>query len=209
MFGQRPSRETIVMTLFDTLVAATQTQFTATLNRGDATLYSPSTMTNIRIGTPVVGAGIAPLATIATLSPLTMSVPAIAAGSNIPCTAGVLTSSRRLQHWSKVAAQPALFVRDTEEEMEYPDTILQIQTIKTEIWLYARAGEDPNVSAGTVLNALLDGIQAALAPDDPTNGRFTLGGLVHWCRLQGRIDKEPGDLDGQAMAVAECLITVP
>ena len=209
MSGQRPSRETIMAALFDALRAATQTHFTANINRGDVTLYNPSTTANIVVGVPVVGVGIPPLSTIATLSPLTMSLPAIASGTNVTCTAGVLTSSRRLQLAAQVSAQPALFVRDTEEQLEYLNIILQRQTLKAEVWLYAQAGEDLNVTAGTVLNNLLDSIQAALAPDDPTTGRYTIGGLVEWARLEGRVDKEPGDIDGQAMAVAEILITVP
>lgn len=209
MIGQRPSRETIMTALFNTLVAATQTKFTADTSRGDVTLYNPSRTQNILVGTPVIGAGIQQLSTISTLSPLTMSLPAIANGSNVACTAGVLTSGRRLQDWTKVAAQPALFVRDTEEELEYINIILQRQTIKAEVFIYARAGEDVNVTAGTVLNNLMDSIQNALVPDDPSSGRFTLGGLVEWCRLEGRVDKEPGDLGGQAVAAAEILITVP
>jgi hypothetical protein len=209
MIGQRPSRETIMTTLFSTLVAATQTQFTATLKIGDPTLYNPSTTANILVGLPVVGVGIPALTTIASLSPLTMSGPAVANGSNVACTAGVLTVGRRLRPWGEVAAQPALFVRDTEEELEYLNIILQRQTIKAEVFLYAQSGNDPNVTGGTALNNLIDSIQAALAPDDQGSGRFTLGGLVEWCRLEGRVDKEPGDLDGQAMAMAEILITVP
>lgn len=207
--NSRPSRESVMTALYNTLVSATQANFTANLTRGDVTLFNPSSMANIMVGLPIVGDGIPPLATIATLSPLTMSLPATANGSNVPCKTGVMTTSRRLQHWGQVAEQPALFLRDTDEELEYQNIILQAQTIKAEVWIYAKAGEDLNVTAGTVLNNLLDSIQAALAPDDPINGRFTLGGLVYWCRLQGKVEKEPGDLDGQAMAVAEVVITVP
>jgi hypothetical protein len=209
MLSGRPSRETIIAALYKVLIGATKTQFTANLNRNDVTLYNPSTVQNIVVGVPVIGIGIPALSTIATLSPLTMSLPATTSGSNVACTAGVVTTSRRLQFAANVASQPALFLRETEEELEYRNIILQLQTLRAEVWIYARAGEDPNVTAGTVLNNLLDSIQAAMAPDDPSTGRFTLGGLVEWCRLEGHVDKEPGDLDGQAMAVAEILITVP
>jgi hypothetical protein len=210
MIGQRPSRESIMTALFDTLVSATQTQFTANLTRGDPTLYNPSTTANLMVGLPVMGVGIPPLAVISTVTPaLTMSLPAQVNGSNSACIAGVITTGRRLLLWDQVAAQPALFLRDTEEDLQYPGTILQIQTIKAEVFLYAKTGNDPTVVGSTILNNFMDSIQAALAPDDPSTNRFTLGGLVEWCRLEGRVDKEPGDLDGQAMAVAEILITVP
>lgn len=205
----RPSRETIMTALLNVLVSAVQTNFTANLNNGDPVLYNPSSTTGLFVGLPVVGVGIPTGATIVSLAPLTLSLPANANGSDVACTTGFLTFGRRLILWDQVSSQPALFLRDVEEEMLYPETILQIQVIKAEVYIYSNAGANPAIAPITALNNLLDAVQAAFAPDDPTQQRFTLGGLVHWCRLEGKIDKEPGDLDGQAIAVAEVLITVP
>lgn len=209
MIGQRPSRETVMMALFGVLVASVQRQFTANLTRGDPTLYQPSSIEGLFIGLPVIGTGIPTGATIVSLAPLTMSLPAADNGSDVAFTTGFLTFGRRLIPWQQVSAQPALFLREPDQELEYQNIILQVQTIKAEVWIYSKAGQDPNIAPITALNNLLDAVQAAFAPDDPASGRFTLGGLVHWCRLQGKVEKEPGDLDGQAIAVAEVLITVP
>jgi hypothetical protein len=126
----------------------------------------------------------------------------------VPLTTGFLTSSRRFKHWSEVTAQPALFLRDADEEVEYINTVMQRQTIKAEVWIYSNAGDNPDAIPATGMNNLLDAVQAAFAPDSPT-GQLTLGGLVQWCRLAGKIQKEPGDIGGQAIAVADVEITVP
>ncbi len=205
----RPSRETVMTALLDTLVAAVQTQLTANVNSQDPVLYQPSTTAGLFIGLPVFGAGVPRGAVIESLSPLTLSMPATANGSNVSLTTGFLTFGRRLIPWTQLAAQPALFVRDPNEQLEYNNIILQQQVINAEIWIYSRAGENPDVAPITALNNLLDAVQDAMAPDDPMQQRFTLGGLVHWCRMSGRVEKSPGDLDGQAIAVADVEIIVP
>lgn len=204
----RPSRETVMTALFNTLVGAVKASFTANFNRGDPVLYNPSTTQGLFVGLPVFGAGIPTGATIQSLSPLTLSQPAAGNGSSVACTTGFQTFGRRLIDWRQVSAQPALFLREPDEELEYQSIILQVQTIKAEVWIYSKAGENPDFAPIIGLNNLLDAVQASLAPD-PNTGRFTLGGLVHWCRMEGKVEKEPGDLDGQAIAVAEVLITVP
>jgi hypothetical protein len=208
MMGQRPGRETIMMTLLNTLTAAVQTTFTANTTRGDPTLFQASTAAGLFIGLPVFGDGIPRGATITSLSPLTVSQPATANGSNVSFTTGFLTFGRRLRYARDVSEQPALYLRDIDEGLEFQNIILQEQTIRAEIWIYSNAGENPNVAPVTALNNLLDAVQSAFAPD-PITGRFTLGGLVHWCRMEGKVDKDPGDISGQAIAAADVLITVP
>ena len=51
-------------------------------------------------------------------------------------------------------------------------------------------------------------MQSALAPSYPT-GQFTLGGLVGWCRMIGKIDKSTGDLGPIAIAIGDIEIIVP
>lgn len=205
----RPGRETIMTALLNTLVASVQTNFSANTTRGDPALYQPSTTTGLFIGLPVFGNGIPQGAVIASLSPLTVSQPATANGSDVAFTTGFLTFGRRLKYARDVSEQPALFLRDADEDLEYQNIILQEQTIRAEIWIYSNAGQNPDIAPVIALNNLLDAVQSALAPDDPSTGRFTLGGLVHWCRMEGKVDKEPGDISGQAIAAADVLITVP
>jgi hypothetical protein len=206
----RPSREAVMTALFNALVASVKTSFTADTSANSVTLANPSTAAGLFIGLPVFGNGIARGAAIATLAPsLTLSVPATAAGTAVAMTTGFLTFSRRFKFWSDVTAQPALFLRDGDEELAYQNTSLQLQTIKAEIWIYSNAGQNPDVAPASALNNLLDAVQAAFAPDNRMTNQFTLGGLVYWCRLVGKIEKQPGDLDGQAVAVADVEIIVP
>lgn len=204
----RPSRETVMAALFAVLVESVQTGFTANTAAGSMLLGSPSTTTGLFIGLPVFGGSIPRGSVITNLSPLSLSLAPTANGAAVPMTTGFLTTGRRLIRWNDVTSQPALFLRSGDEELRY-ETILQRQEIGAEIWIYSNAGQDPNAVPETALNNLLDAVQSAFAPDAPGTGRFTLGGLVHWCRLEGRVIKDPGDTSGQAIAMVEVMITVP
>lgn len=195
--------------LFSRLAAAVQVSFTADTAANSAVLSAPSTTTGLFVGLPVFGANIPRGALITSLSPLTLSIPATSNALAQPLTTGFLSTGRRLIPWQNVTSQPALFLRGGDDDNQYPNTILQELTMHAEVWIYSRAGEDPSVAPESALNNLIDCVQAAFAPDDPMRQRFTLGGLVYWCRLVGRIEKTPGDLDGQAVAVADVEIIVP
>jgi hypothetical protein len=210
MAYQRPGRETIMTALLNTLVAALQTSFTANTTQGSTTLAAPSTTNGLFIGLPVFGVGIPRGAVITQITPtLTLDQPATANGNAVALTTGFMTFSRRFKFWGDVTEQPALFLRDGDEELTYPQTQLQEQIIKAEVWIYSRAGANPDIAPIVGLNNLLDAVQSALQPDNPAEYMFTLGGLVFWCRMIGKVQKDPGDLDGQAIAVAEVEIIVP
>jgi hypothetical protein len=44
----------------------------------------------------------------------------------------------------------------------------------------------------TVMNGLLEAIDGAFLPDDPNTGKFTLGGLVTHCWIEGKTFIDPG-----------------
>jgi hypothetical protein len=203
----RPSRETVMTALFNALVASVKTNFTASTTLNSQTLGNPSTTTGLFIGLPVFGAGIPRGAVIQNLSPLTMSLAAAASAGPVALTTGFLTTGRRVKFARDVSAQPALFLRGADEDLPYHNIILQEQTIKTEVWIYSNVGEDPDAVPEIALHNLLDAVQNALAPE-PTTGRFTLNGLVHWVRMV-KVTKDPGDASGQAMALADVEIIVP
>lgn len=205
----RPTREAVMSALFNVLIESVQTDFTADTTAGNVVLTSPSTSVGLFVGLPVFGGSIPRGSVITALSPLTLSLPPTIDATAVPMTTGFLTTGRRVLRWSDVSSQPALFLRGADEELEYPQTILQMQTIDGEIWIYSNSGQNPNAVPETALNNLMDAIQAAFAPDAPGTGRFTIGNLVHWCRLEGRIEKDPGDTSGQAIAVMPVRITVP
>jgi hypothetical protein len=117
------------------------------------------------------------------------------------------TVGRRLVFWSKVADQPALFLRNAGESVEPRRTGMPAKTVlDCEVWLYSKSAEDDVPAVG--LNTLIDAVQAALQPP-PGMPAQTLGGLVVHCWIEGHIDMHPGDLDGQAIAVIPVKILVP
>jgi hypothetical protein len=205
----RPTREAVMNALLSALEAVVQISFTANTSIGSPVLGAPSSTAGLFLGLPVFGVGIQRGAVITLLSPLTLSQPATANGTAVAFETGFLTASRRFQWWTQVTAQPALFLRDGDEELTWPNTTLSLQTLKAEVWIYNNAGQNPDLAPITPLNNLLDAIDTVFAPDLPGTNRFTLGGLVYWCRRHGKTEKLPGDADGQAIAVADVEIIVP
>jgi hypothetical protein len=60
----------------------------------------------------------------------------------------------------------------------------------------------------TVLNNLLKAIDAALLPDNLTTGKFTIGGLVTHCWIEGDSDLDPGIFNNQMAALLPINILV-
>lgn len=119
--------------------------------------------------------------------------------------------SRRLKLWSDVASadQPALFITEHGENLVYAaESQPGKTTLNVDLFVYIAAGKDPDCVPARDLNVALDAIAACLAPD-PTLGRQTLGGLVAHCRIEGRVVKDPGDLDGQGLALVPVRILAP
>ena len=118
------------------------------------------------------------------------------------------TTGRRLQLWTQIAAQPALFLRHSAEDYPArPTRIPPKTTIECEAWIYSKTG-DPELAPDIAQNALLDGVELALAPP-PGEEAQTLGGLVTHCWVEGRVEIHPGDLDNQAIAVVPIKMLVP
>jgi hypothetical protein len=119
--------------------------------------------------------------------------------------------SRRLRLWSDVSAadQPALFVTEHAENVVGPgDMVPAKTTLAVDLFIYIAAGKDPNAIPASALNIALDALTAVLAPP-PGASRQTLGGLVAHCRIEGRVIKDPGDLDGQGLAIVPVKILAP
>ena len=116
------------------------------------------------------------------------------------------STGRRVIHWTQVTDQPALFLRRT-GMFDHHNGSMPIVTMECEIWIYCNAGTDPSVAPDTVLTTLEREVRASLAPDD--QDRFTIGGLVYWCRIDGKSDISPGDQGPQAIARIPVRITIP
>ncbi len=119
--------------------------------------------------------------------------------------------SRRVKLWSEVAIadQPALFLGEHGEGVAYTgDSSPGRTTLNVDLLIYTSAGRDPDCVPASDLNVAIEALFTALAPDQ-TTGRQTLGGLVQNCRIEGRVIKDPGDLDGQGLALAPLRILIP
>ncbi len=127
--------------------------------------------------------------------------------------AGFTTASRRLRHWSDVAAaeQPALFLAQKSETAELKRGLPAKWTCDVDAYVYCHA-PDELTAPTTVLNPLLDAIEAALAPQpggDVAANAQTLGGLAYQAWINGKIETDEGTLGGQSVAIVPIRITVP
>ena len=118
--------------------------------------------------------------------------------------AGFVTAERRLRHWSDVAPaeQPALFMTQ-KSEVAAVKTLgaPTVWTLLVEFYLYAHSS-DPYLSPATVLNPLVDAVEATLAPA-ATTGLQDLGlpSMVQHAMIAGKIETEEGVLGDQAIAI--------
>jgi hypothetical protein len=119
----------------------------------------------------------------------------------------LVTTSRRLQHWSDVpaASQPALF-QSQKKELQVPKKGFPAKvTLQCDIYLYVNTGNDLSVTPATTINPLMDAIEAALAPN-PATGVQTLGGTVSHCWIEGEIMSDEGVLGPQGVLIIPVFI---
>ena len=206
-------REAIMTALFNLLTGAITTNFTGDTVKGSEVVSNITQIGSLFLGLPVFGPGIPSDAVIGAIdvgaNEITLAAPATANGTGVALTTGFQTTGRRVLLWSKVAAQPALFLRNVDDEDVWDNPVLPKTTLDVEVWIYSRAGANPDLAPGVGLNNLVDAVRAAFKPDNPMTRTLTLGGLVQWCRIEGKSDFDPGDLDGQAKAVVPVKILVP
>jgi hypothetical protein len=114
------------------------------------------------------------------------------------------TAGRRLRHWSDVAPaeQPALFMSEKGGRARVKTLGAPIEwTLYADFWIYAYSG-DPNVAPASLLNPLLDALEAALA-SVPTTGIQNLGlpAMVQHAYIAGKVETDEGTLGDQALAI--------
>jgi hypothetical protein len=116
---------------------------------------------------------------------------------------------RRLRHWSDVAPaeQPALFMAQ-KSELATVGTLgaPTVWTLSVDLYVYAHSS-DPYLAPATVLNPLIDAVEAALAPS-ATTGIQDLGlpATVQHAYISGKIETDEGVLGDQAVAVVPVAI---
>jgi hypothetical protein len=205
--------EPVMSAQFAHLVAAAQINFAADAVAGTAVLSNASPIMDLFPGLPVFGPGVDAGTLVQSVDieagTVTLSTPVSQDGGAVAFTTGFLTWDRRVEHWTKVANQPALFFRrigvTDEEDGHFIKT-----TLECEAWIYSNAGKDPTIAPDSVLTGLERLVRRSFAPDgDYGDPRFTLGGLVYWSRIAGRADISPGDQGPQAIARIPVRITLP
>ena len=117
-------------------------------------------------------------------------------------SASFVTASRRLQLWSSMSPgqKPAIFQYERDDTYTNGKNYLPIVEMNVDLYIYTAPGTDSGITPISILNPLIDAIYVALAPNIVTH-RQTLGGLVSHVWIDGKIMKDPGDLDGDGIAV--------
>lgn len=117
-------------------------------------------------------------------------------------------STRRVKLWDDLPAQPALCQAEQDEEV-VEITGMPSRTTCSASWLiYHNVGKDPAATPASETNLILDAVQALFPSGDPDHVQ-TLGGLVHHAFVAGKVFKDSGDLDGQALIIVPIKILVP
>lgn len=123
------------------------------------------------------------------------------------------TARRRFMNWTQVppADMPALFLWEPDDEYAWPGGALAKWTYHAEAIVYLTAPSDLTQDPVSDLDAVKDAMFDALRPTgaDLQTGQQTLGGLVSSCRVEGKVVKAAGDLDGVSLLVVPIRALVP
>lgn len=128
---------------------------------------------------------------------------------------GFKVTSRRIKLFSDVppTQQPWLGQAEHDEESAQRTNLPYRRTWKSQWIIYHSAGNDPKATPSIMTNQIIDAIEEALGPKPGDPGfldrRNTLSGLVYKCFIDGKIFKDPGDIDKQAMIVVPITLLVP
>jgi len=120
---------------------------------------------------------------------------------------------RRLKLWTDVplSARPACYFFEGGEDLyTWTETARPRRVLEVHLFVYLNA-KDGTIIGATLLNDVMDALDAALVPSgsDIALGRNTLGGIVYYCRIEGKVLKDPGDLDGDALLVVPIGMLLP
>jgi hypothetical protein len=118
-------------------------------------------------------------------------------------------SSRRVKTFEDLPAQPALCQAETDETVTQVTGMPARTTLGASWLIFHQAGKDDGAVPTQTTNAILAAVRGLFI--DPTDPDFaqTLGGAVHKCWIEGRIQKFQGDLDGQTLIVVPIKLLVP
>ena len=117
----------------------------------------------------------------------------------------------KLRLWGDVAVdqQPAAFLVTHNELDEYRGLGLLRRRLNLGVWCYSRGDAIPGASQ---LDIMMEAFEKAFCVVDSFSTNCnTLGGLVYWCRIEGKIFKDPGDIDpsSQTLLIVPIVVEMP
>ncbi len=118
-----------------------------------------------------------------------------------------VTSSRVLLHWSDVAPiqQPAVFMTQTGETAVIETRRPTVYLLNVRVYIYIRSQTQDGENPAQLLNQVLDAVTDAMRPPRSAE-TLTLGGLVHYARIEGAIETDEGFLGEQAVAIVPIIM---
>lgn len=121
-----------------------------------------------------------------------------------------VTVDDRLRLWGDVdpTQQPSCFLVQHLEMDEYRNLGLLRRRLDYRLVCYCRT-DDTSTRGIDLLDLMMQGFENAFRPDDPSRNNCTLGGLVYWARVEGRVIKDPGDIDNQAVLFCPLVVEMP
>lgn len=123
------------------------------------------------------------------------------------------TPSRRLKLWNQIEPEhkPCLFQVEHDEDYQQSErgnsvglprkTVLDVSLV-----CYFKASDDE--PGGPTINTIIKAIEDKFKPDSPQN-TFSIGGLVYRCWIQGKVFKDPGDIDNDGILIVPVKILMP
>ena len=121
--------------------------------------------------------------------------------------------ARKLQRWDNVPKEmrPACFLYEGGQENYQNDNSPNAKrNIRCHIFIYTNASDS---IGATQINTLFEAIETALQPagadQHMCGGRQTLGGLCYNARINGSVERNPGDFDGDGMLIIPLTIELP
>jgi hypothetical protein len=125
----------------------------------------------------------------------------------------VTTFSRRFSPPDQIQplAFPQLMLWEQSEKTEYSGPQMPRKRAWSALIVVYFQNTSKTVPGATIINPIMDAIEATLRYDNPATNALTLGGLVTYCRIEGQTIKETGDTDANGIggAVIPIRILIP
>lgn len=125
------------------------------------------------------------------------------------------TPRRRLVLFDKVPPmnRPAMYqFEGGNAQYRWNNNSLPVNRLIEAKWFIYFNSRDQSSDTAPLLNAVMDAVDVALQPrgmDLAAGGRCSLGGTCDWCRIDGEVVMDPGDIDTDGVIIVPIKITLP